>query len=151
MDNSPRLPTVAVVLAAIMAVIALVSYASGTVGDVPVLSEMEIALASIALTLLIFGLQGWVSVLLEGRRLRPGLVRPRLTNPLSWGIVLCSLLLLGVAIALASGIRLGWGPMVLGSLAGAGSLLLAALLIFYKEAFIGDEAGFDERDDGVPW
>jgi hypothetical protein len=25
------------------------------------------------------------------------------------------------------------------------------LLVFYKEAFIGDEATFDDRQDGVPW
>jgi hypothetical protein len=151
MDNSPRLPTVTIVLAAILGLIAGLSYLRREVADVPFLSEIEIGLVAIAFTLAIFGLQGWISVALEGRRLAPGIVRPRLTDPLSLAIVAFSLLLLGVAIALAYGIVLDWGPILLGLLAGIGCLILAMLLVFYKEAFVGDEACFDEREDGVPW
>lgn len=115
------------------------------------LTELEIGLTAIAFTLAIFGIQGLISVLLEGRRLLPGRVRPRLTNPLSVAIVVFALLLFGIAIFLGIGIVRGWGPLALGTLAGLGCLDLALLLIFYKEAFIGDEACFDERNDGVPW
>ena len=151
MDNSPRLPTVAILLALGLALVAGASYLSRQVGDVPFLSELEIGLVAIGFTLAIFGIQGLISVLLEGRQLHPGIVRPRLTDPLSLAIVVFSVLLFGVAVALAYGIVLDWGPIVLGSLAGAGSLILAMLLVFYKEAFVGDEACFDDREDGVPW
>lgn len=151
MDNSPRLPTVAVLVAAVLGVLAGLSYLAREIADVPVLSEIEIGLVAVAFTLAIFGIQGWIGVALEGRRLTPGLTRPRLTDPLSLGIVAASLLLFGDAVALAYGIIQGWGAIELGLLAGVGSLILATLLIFYKEAFVGDEARFDEREDGVPW
>ena len=38
-----------------------------------------------------------------------------------------------------------------GVAAGAGCVFLATLLVCYKEAFLGDEARFDDREDGVPW
>jgi hypothetical protein len=151
MDNSPRLPVVAILLALGLAIVAAVSQASREAGEVFVLSELEIGLVAAAFTLAIFGLQGLLSVLVEGRRLHPGIVRPRLTDPLSLAIVVFSLLLFGIAVALAYGIALDWSPIVLGVLAGAGCLILAMLLVFYKEAFVGDEAGFDEREDGIPW
>lgn len=151
MDNSPRLPTVSIVIAAILGGLAGLSYLGREIADVPFLSEIEIGLVAIAFTLAIFGFQGWIGVAVEGRQLRPGLIRPRLTDPLSLAIVAFSLLLFAVAIALAVGIVQGWGAIALGALAGTGSLILAMLLIFYKEAFVGDEARFDEREDGVPW
>jgi len=151
MDNSPRLPTVAILVAALLGLLAGLSYLGRENIDVPVLSEIEIGLVAIAFTLAIFGLQGWIGVALEGRQLTPGFTRPRLTDPLSLAIVAASLLLLAVAIALAYGIVQDWGAIALGLLAGAGSLILAMLLIFYKEAFVGDETRFDEREDGVPW
>lgn len=115
------------------------------------LTELEIGLTAIAFTLAIFGIQGVISVLVEGRRLRPGRVRPRLTNPLSVAIVLFSLVLFALAVLLGIGIVRGWSATLLGALAGLGCLDLALLLIFYKEAFLGDEASFDKRNDGVPW
>jgi hypothetical protein len=115
------------------------------------LSEIEIGFVGVALTLVIFAVIGLNSVLLEGYRLDPGRVLPRLTNPLSVAIVIFSLLLLGVSVALGIGITQGWGPAALGLLAGAGSIDLAILLACYKEGFIGNEGSFDERNDGVPW
>ena len=151
MDNSPRLPTVALVLALVLVVLAAVSYGSRD-GEGPfALSEAEIGLVGGAFSLVVFGLQGLISVLLEGRRLRPGIVRPRLTDQLSIGIVLFSLLLLGIAVLLGYGLVSNWGPRLIGTAAGLGCLVLALLLVFYKEAFVGDEACFDERDDGIPW
>lgn len=151
MDNSPRLPAVAIVLAIGLGLLTGASYIRRDVGDVPFLSEIEIGMVAIGFTAGIFGIQGLISVLLEGRRLHVGIVRPRLTEQLSLAIVVGSLLLLGISIALAYGIVNGWGPIILGALAGTGCLILAGLLVFYKEAFVGDEACFDEREDGVPW
>ena len=151
MDNSPRLPTVSILLAIGLGLITGASYLSREVGDVPFLSEVEIGMVAIGFTLAIFGVQGLISVLLEGRQLHPGIVRPRLTDPLSIAIVVSSVVLFGIAIALAYGIVLDWSPIALGPVAGAGCLILAMLLVFYKEAFVGDEACFDDREDGVPW
>ena len=151
MDNSPRLPIVSILLAIGLAIVTGVSYTSRQVGDVPFLSEMELGLVAIGFTLAIFGFQGLISVLLEGRRLHPGIVRPRLTTPLSQAIVVFSVVLFGIAVALSFGIVRDWSPIALGTIAGAGCIILATLLIFYKEAFVGDEACFDEREDGVPW
>jgi len=115
------------------------------------LSELEIGLIGFALTLLIFAVQGFISVLLEGRELHLGRVRPRLTNPLSVAIVIFSMLLLVIAGFLGYGIAVSWEPYLIGTLAGLGSIDMALLLVFYKEGFVGSEAHFDERDDGVPW
>jgi hypothetical protein len=115
------------------------------------LSELEIGFVGFALTLLIFAVQGFISVLLEGRQLHPGRVRPRLTNPLSVAIVVFSILLLVIAVFLGVGIARGWQPYLIGTLAGLGSIVMALLLVFYKEGFVGNYARFDDREDGVPW
>jgi hypothetical protein len=115
------------------------------------LSELEIGFIGFALTLLIFAVQGFISVLLEGRELRPGRVRPRLTNPLSVAIVIFSGLLLVIAVFLGIGIAQEWQPYLIGTLAGLGSIDLALLLVFYKEGFVGNYARFDDREDGTPW
>ena len=150
MRNTPTLPIVALVLAAVLAVVTLIAYYSSE-REVDAMTEGQIGVAAWAFVLAIYGIQGLVSVLLEGRELHPGRVRPRLTNPLSLAIVLFAVLLLGVAVLLGYGIVEDWEPMAIGALAGVGCLDLALLLIFYKEAFVGDEAHFDRRDDGVPW
>ena len=151
MDNSPRLPIIALIVAAIAALITVLSYTSRETGDVFVLNEVQIGLVALAFTLTIYGIQGLISVLLEGRTLHVGRVRPRLTNPLSLAIVVFSLLLFADSVLLGYGLIDDWGPTTIGLLAGAGSLILALLLVFYKEAFVGDEGSFDRREDGVPW
>lgn len=151
MDNSPRLPTVAVLLAVGLGLIAGASFLRREATEVVFLTELEIGMVAIGFTSAIFGIQGLISVLLEGRELHPGIVRPRLTDPLSIAIVVGSVVLLGIGIALAYGIVTDWGAIVLGALAGSGALILSGLLVFYKEAFVGDEACFDKREDGVPW
>jgi hypothetical protein len=104
-----------------------------------------------ALTFTVFGVQGLLSVAIEGRELRPGIVPAHLTNPLSAATVAVSLLLFANAVLLGYGIVNGWGTGPVALAAGAGCLFLAALLVCYKEAFLGDEARFDNREDGVPW
>ncbi|MEA2525193.1 MAG: hypothetical protein QOF33_3704 [Thermomicrobiales bacterium] len=145
MRNSPRLPAVALVVSLV-----LVATVWATHGEGP-LSELELGGVAWAIGLAIFGLQGLLSVLVEGEELRPGRVPPRLTDPLSIGIVVFSLVLFATAMGLAYGLTAEWSPEAIGALAGAGCLALAFLLVFYKEGFVGDEAGFDQRDDGVPW
>jgi hypothetical protein len=87
----------------------------------------------------------------EGQELHLGRSPARLTNSLSIGIALLSLLLIVVAGLLAFGIAADWQVKAVGTLAGIGSIAISLLLVFYKEAYIGDEATFDDRQDGVPW
>jgi hypothetical protein len=130
---------------------ALVAVFMAGSGDFLPLSELQLAMVGGALALGIFGIQGLLSVGLEGRELRPGIAPPQLTTPLSAAIVLVSLLLFTDALLLGYGIVSGWGTAPLGIAAGAGCVFLAALLIFYKEAFLGAETRFDDREDGIPW
>jgi peptidoglycan/LPS O-acetylase OafA/YrhL len=145
MRNSPRLPAVALVAAVALAGIVWLTHGNGP------LTELELGGIAWSIGLAIFGLQGLLSVLVEGQELHPGRVRPRLTGPLSVGIVVLALALVGTAVALAWGLTGNWGPEALGWVAGAGCLILAVMLVLYKEGFVGDEASFDEREDGVPW
>jgi len=146
--NSPRLPIVSLILAGVLAIVAAATTAP--VQPLP-LSELQLGAVGGALTLGVFGIQGLISVLLEGSELRPGMAPPHLTNPLSAAIVVVSMLLFGDALLLGYGIVTGWGTAALGVAAGAGCVFLATLLVCYKEAFLGDEARFDDREDGVPW
>jgi hypothetical protein len=146
--NSPRLPVVSLILASLLAIAAAATIDPGR--PLP-LSELQLGAVGGALTLGVFGIQGLISVGLEGRQLRPGMAPPHLTNPLSAAIVIVSILLFADALLLGYGIVIGWGTVALGVAAGAGCLFLATLLVCYKEAFLGDEARFDDREDGVPW
>jgi peptidoglycan/LPS O-acetylase OafA/YrhL len=145
MRNSPRLPGVALVVALILAGTVWVTHGNGP------LTELELGGVAWAIGLAIFGLQGLLSVLVEGEELEPGRVRPRLTDVLSVGIAVFSVALFAAAIVLAYGLTADWSTGALGVVAGAGCLAVAFLLVFYKEGFVGDEACFDEREDGVPW
>ncbi len=148
MTNSPRLPVVSLLVAAALAIAVVLTL--DPADPIP-LSELQLGALGGGLTFAVFGLQGLLSIRSEGRELRPGVMPPTLTNPLSVAIVMLSLLLFAVALVLGYGIVIGWGTPQLGAAAGIGCLLLAALLFLYKEAFLGDEACFDNREDGIPW
>jgi hypothetical protein len=147
MRNSRPLPAIALLLALALGIHAAVDAGRG---EGP-LTELQLGEIAAALTLAIFGIQGLISVLIEGEELDPGRVPARLTDQLSIAIVVLSIALFGIAVALAFGIADGWRIRAIGSLAGVGCVVLAVLLVFYKEAFVGDEANFDDRQDGVPW
>lgn len=151
MRNSPGLPALALIGAAALGVFTVVVHLTGPAKSVFVLTETEIGLVAWALTFAVYGLQGVLLVALEGRELHPGLGKPRLTEPLSVAIVVFALLVLAAAVGLGWGIFSGWGPGSLGLLAGAGCLDLALLLVFYKEAIMGDEVRLEKRADGIPW
>ena len=148
MRNSPLLPLGSLVLAVVLVIAAV---AAGDSADLLPLSELQLGAIGAALTLAIFGIQGLLSITLEGQELHPEQSPPRLTQMLSVGIVLTALLLLLDAVILGYGIVSGGDTTFLGITAGIGCLLLAVLLLFYKEAFLGDEARFDDREDGIPW
>ncbi len=148
MRNSPGLPVSALIASFVLGAIAIASYASG---GALAPNEWQIGLVAVALAFLIFAVEGLLSVALEGQELHLGRIAPRLTTPLSIGIVVLTVALIGISAALGYGIFAGWDARAIGLLAGAGSINLAVSLIFYKEAFIGDESRFDRRNDGVPW
>ena len=85
---------------------------------------------------------------LEGREVRPGRIRSHLSRGIGVALALGSLVRFAIASTLGVGIALQWSVRVIGSLAGVGAIVLVAP---YKEGFIGSEAHFDERNDGVPW
>lgn len=149
MRNSATLPSVALVVALVAGLAAALAEPGSR--DPFALSELQIGLVAWAFALAIFGLQGLLSVAVEGRELRPGRQPPHLTDPLSVAIVVFALLLVIAAGLLGYGIIAGWSPMTLGLAAGIGCIILALLLVSYKEGFVGEEASFDRRDDGIPW
>lgn len=148
MTNSPRLPILSLLLAAALIAVTVVTLNP----DEPLpLSELQIGAVGAAVAFAVFGVQGLVSVALEGRELRLGSSPPHLADTLTAGIVIVSLLLVADAAALGYGIVVGNGTAWVGTTAAFGCLCLAVLLLFYKEAFLGDEACLDDREDGVPW
>ena len=151
MDNSPRLPAVSIVVAVACALIVAAQLVASPPAGAFHLNELQLGLAAAALTLGIFGVQGLISVALEGRRLHLGRIPPRLTDPLTVGILALVVVVVAAAWWLASGVMWSAPPAAIAVAAGVGCLALAILLVFYKEGFVGDEVGLDRRDDGVPW
>jgi hypothetical protein len=150
MQNSPGLPLVALLVGFTLAATTVVSVMAG-IGGFPALSELQIGATAWALALGIYGVQGIISIVVEGRQIVPGSVPPRISKPLSLGIGGLSIVLLVVAAMTGSAIVLGQSTAMIGSAAGAGCLVLALLLLFYKERFIGHEAHLEPRQDGIPW
>ncbi|MCC6314146.1 MAG: hypothetical protein IT337_09020 [Thermomicrobiales bacterium] len=150
MRNSPLLPLVALVLAVVLAGIAAAAVASaGERGGA--LNELELGAVAGALAFGVFGVQGLLSVGLEGVELRPGRTPAHLTRSLTAVSVIAAVALFAVSLLLGYGIVTGWDTARIGVAAGIGCALLALLLIFYKEAFLGDETVLETRDDGIPW
>jgi hypothetical protein len=150
MQNSPGIPFASLVAAIALVIVTAVSRMAG-VGLDPALTELQIGATGWALTLGIFGIQGVVSIIVEGRQVLPGNIKPRLNNRLSAVIAAASILLFLLAGLTGLAIVSGQSTAVIGTAAGAGCLNLGLLLLFYKEAFIGHEAHLDVREDGVPW
>ncbi len=147
MRNTSGLPIASLIAAVVLTIIVLITHGINT----DPLSELEIGAVAGTLGLLIYALQGLISVVVDGVELTPGKKPPHLTDLLSDGIVVICTLLIMDGLTLAYGIASDWGAIALGALAGTGSILLSLLLVAYKEAFLGEETRFDRRDDGVPW
>jgi hypothetical protein len=150
MQNSPGIPLAALVVAIALATITMLSVIAGVGGGIA-LNELQLGATAWALALGIYGLQGIVSIVVEGRQVFPGLIKPRLNNPLSVVIAALSVVLFVLAGLTGFAIVSDQSTALIGTAAGAGCLDLGLLLLFYKEAFIGHEAHLDLRQDGVPW
>ena len=150
MQNSPGIPLAAIIAAIVLAGATIASIMLGVGGD-PALNELQIGAVAWAVTLGIFGVQGIVSIVVEGRQLFVGTIGPHLTNPLSAAIAACSILLLILAGLTGLVIVSGQPMAIVGSVAAAGCLDLGLVLLLYKEAFVGHEAHLEPRQDGIPW
>ena len=133
-----------------LAAITVASVMAG-IGFDPALTELQIGASAWALALGIYGVQGVVSILTEGRSIVPGTIAPRMNNWISLAIAGLSIVLFVAAGLTGWVIVSGQSSAVIGAAAGAGCLLLGFLLLFYKEAFIGHEAHLESRQDGIPW
>jgi hypothetical protein len=149
-QNSPGIPLAAIIAAIVLAGATIASIMLGVGGD-PALNELQIGAVAWAVTLGIFGVQGIVSIVVEGRQLFVGTIGPHLTNPLSAAIAACSILLLILAGLTGLVIVSGQPMAIVGSVAAAGCLDLGLVLLLYKEAFVGHEAHLEPRQDGIPW
>ena len=148
MRNTSGLPIVSLITAVILLVIVAIT-TSGFTADH--LGVVEIGAVAAAVGHLIYAVQGLISVVVDGEELKPGVSPPHLTDALSDGIIVIAALLIMIGMTLAYGLADNWDSTYIGILAGVGCFLLAAMLVAYKEAFLGEEARFDRRDDGVPW
>lgn len=115
------------------------------------LDSYQIALIVWGFVLALYGLQGLLSVWLEGAA-QPGEKSPA---PEPLGAVAAIAILAGIEIFLAvrfvQSLQHQPEPQ---RLAFYGALLffgLAAMLVLYRKYFIGDEVITQDRDDGVPW
>jgi hypothetical protein len=96
MQNSPGILLAALVVAIGLATATILSLLAGVGGDPP-LNELQIGAAAWALTLGMFGVQGIVSIVVEGRQVFLGTIEPRLNTPLSAATAALSVLLLVLA------------------------------------------------------
>ncbi len=150
MQNSPYIPLAAGVLSGLLTIITLLSLLAGPVAQ-PALTELQIGLVAWAMTVGLFAVQGAVSVLSEGRELRPGAVDPLLTTPRTLALAGLSILLIVWSSVVGLAIVTEQPTALVGTAAGAGCLILAVLLLLCKQAFVGHEAHLEVRDDGIPW
>jgi hypothetical protein len=150
MQNSPGIPLAALVVAFGVATLTGLSVVAGVGGGIA-LNELQLGATAWALALGLYGLQGIVSIVVEGRQVFPGTIKPRLNNPFSAVIAALSVLLFVLAGLTGFAIVSGRSTALIGTAAGVACLDLGLLLLFYKEAFIGHEAHLDLRQDGVPW
>jgi len=116
------------------------------------LEAYEIALIIWSVLLGLIGLQGLISIYLEGEVEEVGVYAPS-TPP--WKLIALMAALTGAVVwtawALMQQIVQGSAAGALGPLAATMAFLLAALVGLYRRYFIADEVIAQQRDDGVPW
>jgi len=116
------------------------------------LDSYQIALIAWGFLLALYGVQGVLSVWLEGRELRLNAHRERPREPLWVFVVVLGLTALEFFLAVRFVMGLPTAParqLALDS--GLLFLVLAAMLVLYRKYFVEDEVVAGERDDGVPW
>lgn len=116
------------------------------------LESYEIALIIWSFLFGLLGLQGLISIYLEGE-VDEASIRP--ARPAPWGVLMLMAVLtaanVGMAWIFIQELYQGADPSNLGQLAALLAFLLAALVGFYRRYFIDNVMIAQERDDDVPW
>lgn len=117
------------------------------------LKAYQIGLVAWTFLLALFGVQGLITVFLEGEAVQPHEGEEREEG--SRGAVLLLAMLLAVELAFsvlfARGLYGGAPPEILALYGGGIFLALAAMLICYRRFFVKDEVIAQEREDDFPW
>lgn len=116
------------------------------------LEAYEIALVIWSFLFGLLGLQGLISIYLEGETEQPGTHPPR-PAPAAVIALMAGLAAANVWVAWVFVAQLfqGGEPVSLARWAALMALTLAALVGLYRRYFIADEVLAQDRDDGVPW
>ncbi len=116
------------------------------------LESYQIALIVWGFVLALYGVQGLLSVWLEGRELQPA-EKNSAREPL--GAVVAITLVVGVvlfcAVQFVHSLQHHPDPQRLALYGALLFLGLAAMLVLYRKYFVDDEVVTQDRDDGVPW
>jgi hypothetical protein len=116
------------------------------------LKAYEIGLVAWTFLLGLFGVQGLITVFLEGEVVEPHEGEEREGSP--WAVLLMAGLWAAevvFSVLFARGLYGGARSEVLALYSGAIFLALAAMLIVYRRCFIKDEVVAQEREDDFPW
>lgn len=116
------------------------------------LESYEIALIIWSFLFLLLGLQGLISIYLEGET---NFARRIKAHGGSWWTVLITVVLTAGVVwfswQFVYGLFNGGTPEGLSQLAGLVALLLAVLVGIYRKSFVDDVVVEQERTDDVPW
>jgi hypothetical protein len=116
------------------------------------LDAYQIALIAWGFVLALYGVQGVLSVWLEGRELKLKGQGERPREPLWVLVVILALTALELLLAVRFVLGLPTAPARQLALdAGLLFMVLAVMLVLYRKYYVADEVMAQERDDGVPW
>ncbi len=116
------------------------------------LKAYQIGLVAWTFLLALFGIQGLITVYLEGQATEPHRGEAREGSP--WAVLLLAMLLaveLAFSVLFARGLYGGAPSELLALYGGAIFFALAAMLIVYRRCFVRDEVIAEEREDDFPW
>jgi hypothetical protein len=119
MQNSPGIPLIALLVALALAGVTALSVIAGVGGGVA-LNELQIGATAWALALGLFGVEGFVSIVVQGRQVAPGVTEPRINNQIGTAIATLSIALFSLAAITGLAIVSGQSPAVIGTTAGSG-------------------------------
>ena len=164
MDNSPRGPLIGALFAILLGAATVIlwlyrggdhhyflDYTTTAYKFIVELNAFEITIAGLGLTLAIYAAIGLFSYFLDGREVHVGRFAPQLTDATSAGLAITTVLTAVCAVLFAVGVVQDWGVEPMGVIIGAGFVLAAFVLAYFKQGFVGEDGRFDDREDGIPW
>lgn len=116
------------------------------------LESYEIGLVAWIFLLALFGIQGLISVWLEGKELKLGREKRPSESPIAViAIGILTVAELVLAVSFIQSLQANGSPKALAIYAALIFFSLAAQLCLYRRYFIADEVIAQERDDELPW